>query len=292
MTDDTGAVIARYDYLPFGEPWDPQPSPDVRQFAGKERDAETGLDYFGARYYRAQSGRFTTIDPVLNVDEALTDPQRWNRYSYAVNRPLTMIDPDGREAGYLYLPNGQMVAPIKGMTSTMAKLWGGTVVAGAVIAAGPVAWRTAVNCFLSASCQSSAIDILEGAAGAPSRIPGAGESSQCRNRGRTGDDDEQTHWRYSGVRNGRRCRLSGAYRCRGGAHASGRRTVQHSAPGGRGYASNSTPRMAPQNVTEASACESNVRRSLPRHFILSERDRRDLRRVDDPARSRAQVVTP
>ncbi len=174
MTDDTGAVIARYDYLPFGEPWDPQPSPDVRQFAGKERDAETGLDYFGARYYRAQSGRFTTIDPVLNVDEALTDPQRWNRYSYAVNRPLTMIDPDGREAGYLYLPNGQMVAPIKGMTSTMAKLWGGTVVAGAVIAAGPVAWRTAVNCFLSASCQSSAIDILEGAAGAPSRIPGAG----------------------------------------------------------------------------------------------------------------------
>ena len=40
------------------------------------------------------------------------------------------------------------------------------------------------------------------------------------------------------------------------------------------------------------ACESNVRRSLPRHFILSERDRRDLRRVDDPARSRAQVVTP
>src|SRR5262245_49388541 len=51
ITDTNGQVIARYDYLPFGEPWTPPPNADVRQFAGKERDVETGLDYFGARHY-------------------------------------------------------------------------------------------------------------------------------------------------------------------------------------------------------------------------------------------------
>jgi RHS repeat-associated protein len=98
VTDDTGAVIARYDYQAFGEPWDPQPCPDVRQFAGKERDAETGLDYVGARYYRAQSGRFTSVDPVLEFDKALTNPQPWNRYGYALDNPLKFTDPDGRSA--------------------------------------------------------------------------------------------------------------------------------------------------------------------------------------------------
>ncbi len=96
VTDDTGAVVARYDYLPFGERWDPQPSPDVRQFAGKERDAETGLDYFGARYYASQTGRFTTVDPG-HVNGDIFDPQSWNAYAYARNNPLRYTDPDGRE---------------------------------------------------------------------------------------------------------------------------------------------------------------------------------------------------
>ena len=92
--------------------------------------------YFGARYYRAHSGRFTSVDAVLNVEAALTDPQRWNRYAYAVSRPFAMIDPDGREAGYIYLKNGQMTAPITGLTPTMAKLWAGTIaMGGAALAA-------------------------------------------------------------------------------------------------------------------------------------------------------------
>lgn len=86
-----------------------------------------------------------------------------------------MIDPDGREAGYIYLPNGQMVAPIQGMTPRMAKLWAGTIVAGAVVAAGPTVWRAAMGCFLSPSCQSSTIDILEGAAGGAPRITPTGD---------------------------------------------------------------------------------------------------------------------
>ena len=99
ITSETGAVIGRYDYLPFGElvPIVPPAPADPRQFAGKERDAETGLDYFGARYYRKESGRFTTVDPVMNIEAALTDPQRWNRYAYSLNNPLRYIDPDGAE---------------------------------------------------------------------------------------------------------------------------------------------------------------------------------------------------
>jgi RHS repeat-associated protein len=96
-TDAAGAVIGRYDYLPFGEPWAPPSSADVMRFVGKERDAETDLDYFGARYYRDVSGRFTTVDPVLNVEAALADPQRWNRYGYALNNPTRVVDPDGKE---------------------------------------------------------------------------------------------------------------------------------------------------------------------------------------------------
>ena len=52
---------------------------------------------FGARYYRAQVGRFTTVDPVSTLSENLVDPQRWNRYAYARNNPLKYVDPDGRE---------------------------------------------------------------------------------------------------------------------------------------------------------------------------------------------------
>jgi RHS repeat-associated protein len=69
---------------------------DGRLFTGQERDTETGLDYFGARYYRANVGRFTTVDPVLDQQTALADPQRWNRYAYVTNNPLKYTDPDGK----------------------------------------------------------------------------------------------------------------------------------------------------------------------------------------------------
>jgi RHS repeat-associated protein len=96
ITDANGQVVARYDYLPFGEPLPGSPPPDTRQFAGKERDTDTGFDYFGARFYESVSGRFTTIDPVLDVDHALVNPQLWSRYSHGLNNPLKFADPDGR----------------------------------------------------------------------------------------------------------------------------------------------------------------------------------------------------
>jgi len=92
ITDANMQVVARYEFLPFGEPWSPAPLPDVRQFAGKERDAETGFDYFGARYYSSVQGRFTSPDA---ADPDVTNPQTFNRYRYALNNPLHYIDRDG-----------------------------------------------------------------------------------------------------------------------------------------------------------------------------------------------------
>jgi RHS repeat-associated protein len=97
VTDQSGQVVGRYDYLPFGELWGTPPTPaDSRGFAGKERDGETGFEYFGARYYTSGTGRFTTVDPVVPFDAALRDPQLWNRYAYVRNNPLRYTDPDGR----------------------------------------------------------------------------------------------------------------------------------------------------------------------------------------------------
>jgi len=104
VTDEKKNVIERHDYLPFGEECTTGPcasNPGVgagqpRKFTGKERDQETGLDYFGARYYASKIGRFTTLDPYLDQQAALLDPQHWNRYAYGRNNPVKFVDPDGR----------------------------------------------------------------------------------------------------------------------------------------------------------------------------------------------------
>ncbi len=62
--------------------------------SSKERDAETGLDFFGARYMSSAQGRFTTVDPVF-ATASLFNPQSWNGYAYTLNNPLKYVDDDG-----------------------------------------------------------------------------------------------------------------------------------------------------------------------------------------------------
>ena len=77
--------------------------PEVCAFAsrytGKERDAESGLDYFGARYYGSNMGRWMSPDWSKNPEAvpyaSLRDPQSLNLYSYVGNNPLKQRDPDG-----------------------------------------------------------------------------------------------------------------------------------------------------------------------------------------------------
>jgi RHS repeat-associated protein len=106
--DQTGALnnVKRHDYLPFGEELfagiDGRSAVQgysvgdgVRQqFTGKERDIETGLDYFLARYYSSSQGRFVSIDPLMASGRG-THPQTWNRYSYVLNNPLRLTDSTG-----------------------------------------------------------------------------------------------------------------------------------------------------------------------------------------------------
>ena len=119
-TDAMGQVVARYDFLPFGEPWMPPVNPEVLQFAGKERDKETGFDYFGARYYSDAIGRFTTADSALILAEAMEHPQRWNRYAYVSNNPLRKIDPDGHWERDVHYDLTRILALAAGFDSTAA----------------------------------------------------------------------------------------------------------------------------------------------------------------------------
>lgn len=68
-------------------------------YTGKERDSESGNDYFGARYYSSTAGRFLSPDWSAKEDPVpyanLENPQTLNLYSYVQNNPLTRADTDG-----------------------------------------------------------------------------------------------------------------------------------------------------------------------------------------------------
>jgi RHS repeat-associated protein len=129
VVDQTGSLgtMKRHDYLPFGEEvlanvglrettmgyTGYAGTQSIRQqFTGKERDVETGLDYFLARYYSGYQGRFTSPDEFTGGPDELYDfadaasdnptfyadlfePQSLNKYQYTYNRPLVMTDGDG-----------------------------------------------------------------------------------------------------------------------------------------------------------------------------------------------------
>jgi RHS repeat-associated protein len=71
------------------------PAPDATEhhFTGKERDTESGNDYFEARYYGSSMGRF--LSPDDGEDQSSSNPQSWNLYSYGRNNPLIGTDDDG-----------------------------------------------------------------------------------------------------------------------------------------------------------------------------------------------------
>ena len=95
ITNESGQeVTPRYDYWPFGQVSGSPAVQDSRMFGGKEHDGESGLDYFGARYYQSATGRFTSPDPLITSAQP-AKPQTWNRYTYALNNPLKYTDPTG-----------------------------------------------------------------------------------------------------------------------------------------------------------------------------------------------------
>ncbi|MFV8127734.1 polymorphic toxin-type HINT domain-containing protein [Streptomyces syringium] len=91
---DTATTSAtRRRTTPFGNPRGEQPKnwPGTKGFIGGTTDTTTGLTHLGAREYDPTTGRFISVDPVMD----LSDPQQNHGYSYANNNPATLSDPSG-----------------------------------------------------------------------------------------------------------------------------------------------------------------------------------------------------
>ena len=93
-TDENGEIMQSSSYFPFGEVLTEEHAPDYEnnyKFTGKELD-ESGLYYYGARYYNPIIGRFVSQDTWAGD---LRNPQSLNKYSYVFNNPLKYVDPTG-----------------------------------------------------------------------------------------------------------------------------------------------------------------------------------------------------
>ncbi|MBI2682254.1 MAG: RHS repeat-associated core domain-containing protein [Acidobacteriales bacterium] len=115
VTDSAGVIKEESDYYPYGGErvlTDLLPKQNYK-FTGKERDTESGLDYFGARYYGSRMGRWMSPDeysggPIQFDSKSskareplpyaqISLPQSLNKYSYVWNNALVYVDPNGHE---------------------------------------------------------------------------------------------------------------------------------------------------------------------------------------------------
>jgi RHS repeat-associated protein len=88
-----GANAEGYTYYPYGllnEGLSANFGATKEGFTGKERDAETALSYFGARYYMPALGRWGAVDPLADRFAG------WSGYNYVMGNPSGLVDPDGR----------------------------------------------------------------------------------------------------------------------------------------------------------------------------------------------------
>lgn len=94
ITDGQGLPVQFMHYMPYGELWyDQQASAyDERyKFTGKERDRESGYDFFGARYYSSAVLSWLSVDPWSDKYPHISP------YAYCAWNPMNYVDPDGRD---------------------------------------------------------------------------------------------------------------------------------------------------------------------------------------------------
>ena len=94
ITDSSSVPIQYIHYAPYGEliaNQTPYNYNERYKFTGKERDQESGYDYFGARYYWSDYAHFITPDPLSDNDPGISS------YAYCHWNPIGFVDPDGEE---------------------------------------------------------------------------------------------------------------------------------------------------------------------------------------------------
>ena len=178
VTNRSGAVVRRHGYFPFGEGDGTTTGADAVRFTGQERDAETGLDYFGARYYASRLGRFTTVDPATDIDAALVDPQHWNRYAYSLNNPLKFTDPDGRSPKLAILALKVGHALYKGY-DVYSTVEGIVDAGGTLISTDASGWKRLVAAGALAGELSGATDLLKAGKGLMRAVDDAADAARA-----------------------------------------------------------------------------------------------------------------
>ena len=111
--DGSGVVVSREEYYPFGETSFGAHARQRYRFCGKERDQESGLYYYGMRYYTPWVCRFVSVDPLAAKFDFYTP------YQYAGNKPINFIDLDGAEPAP---PNTPSAPPSNSSVSNVDRL--------------------------------------------------------------------------------------------------------------------------------------------------------------------------
>ena len=167
VTDSVGNSIELIEYKPFGEfarheKYGGTENTAWYYFTGKPLDDETGLMFYGARYYSPLIGRFITPDTIV---QSPMNPQTLNRYTYCNNNPVNLVDPTGHSwknfwkaavtaivGTVLIIASGGTLAPVIGT------YWAG-------VATGAMVGATIGGTFAAATGGNIGMGILTGAVG-------------------------------------------------------------------------------------------------------------------------------
>ena len=106
ITYSDGSAVQHLHYLPWGEDFVDQRSgsfSSMYTFSAKEKDAETGYSYFGARYYSSDLSVWLSVDPMAAKYPSLSP------YVYCADNPVKLVDPNGEEYGNFVDENGSFL---------------------------------------------------------------------------------------------------------------------------------------------------------------------------------------
>ncbi|MGW0998181.1 SpvB/TcaC N-terminal domain-containing protein [Streptomyces sp. NPDC002523] len=179
VTDKQGKVTEHLEYFPYGETWVEERTGTADtpyQFTGKELDAETGLYYYGARYYNPRTQLWASADPVLpdyldgDMAGGIGEPRNLAAYTYAHNNPVKLTDPTGK---WPKMPSWKTIG------HTTLDVVGMVPVVGEAADLGNAGWYAAEG------------DYTNAALSAASAIPGAGYAANAAKYGNKALDAAQ-----------------------------------------------------------------------------------------------------